>query len=311
MRTHQWIGILALTALALAGCAQAAMPTSAPEMLLPAMPGNAGARAGDAVQGGGAEYNKAAPFAPQESGPSASASSADRLVVRNASLTVVVHDPAQSARDIRLMAEGMGGFVVSSNVYQATFGDNSVQATRASITVRVPAERLDDALEQIAKAAIEVSNQSVSGEDVTAQYTDLQSQLRNLESAEAQLRQIMDAATKTEDVMAVFNQLTQVQGQIESVKGQIQYYQESARLSAISVDLIPDVATQPLQIGQWRPEGTAKQAVETLIRTLQFLADAGIWTGICILPIALLLGLPAWLIVRAIVRRRRSKKSEA
>jgi hypothetical protein len=308
MRTHHWIGILALSALVLTGCAQAAMPTSAPAMQLP---GYAGARSSDLVQGGGAENSKGAPLAPLESEQAASASSADRLVVRSASLTVVVHDPAQSARDIRLMAEGMGGFVVSSNVYQATFGDNAVQATRASITVRVPAERLDDALEQIAKASIEVTSQSVSGEDVTAQYTDLQSQLRNLESAEAQLRQIMDAATKTEDVMAVFNQLTQVQGQIESVKGQIQYYQESSRLSAITVDLIPDVAAQPLQIGKWRPEGTAKQAVVALIRALQFLADAGIWIGICVLPIALLLGLPTWLVVRTIIRQRRSKKTDA
>jgi hypothetical protein len=81
-------------------------------------------------------------------------------------------------------------------------------------------------------------------------------------------------------------------------------------LSAISVELIPDIATQPLQIGGWKPEGTAKMAIEALVRGLQTLADAAIWVVICGVPAILLLGLPGLLIVRTARRRRAARAGE-
>jgi hypothetical protein len=240
----------------------------------------------------------------------------DRLVVRNANLSVVVQDPAASVDSISSMAEGMGGYVVSSNVYETTFGDSRlsepITAKQASITIRVPSEQLEAALEQIKNNAVEVRNQNVSGQDVTEEFTDLQSQLDNLEAAEAELREIMDSASRRdriEDVLAVLNQLRQVRQEIEVIQGRIQYLQESAKLSSISVDLIPDVATQPLQIGRWTPQGTAREAVAALIEALKWLADLAIWGLICVLPIAALLGVPAWIAFRAIWRRRRARKA--
>jgi hypothetical protein len=232
------------------------------------------------------------------------------LVIRNASLQLVVENPAQSAEKISDLAETMGGFVVSSNVYQATYGSSNVPTTRASITIRVPAEQLDEALDRIVENAIEVQERNVSGQDVTREYTDLQSRLTNLEAAEEQLRGFLDAATRTEDVLDIFEHLRQVREEIEVIKGQMNYFEDSARLSAISVELIPDELAQPLSIGGWRPEGTAKDAVEALINTLQFLADAGIWLVICVAPILLLLGVPGYFIGRSVHRRRRKGNAQ-
>lgn len=233
--------------------------------------------------------------------------SAERLVIRNANLTLVVEDPAVSVAEISKLAVELGGFVVSSNIYQTTFDDNLL-ANRASITIRVPADRLDETLDQIKEDAIEIRNENVSGQDVTQEYTDLQSQLRNLEAAEEELREIMDAAIDSEDVLEVFEHLRQVRQEIEIIKGRIQYLDQSARLSAISVELLPDVVTRPLQIGRWEPQGTAKAAVEALIQALQFIADAAIWGLICILPVGILFGIPGWFVFRAIRRRRLAAK---
>jgi hypothetical protein len=233
----------------------------------------------------------------------------ERLVIRNANLTIVVTDPSQSVDDISQMAQEMGGFVVSSNIYQSTF-DDTVVAFRASITIRVPAERLDEALSQIKDEAMEIRNENISGQDVTQEYTDLKSQLRNLEAAEKELLEIMDASTEAEHVLEVFEHLRQVRHEIEITRGRIQYYEESARMSAISVEIIPDVAARPLQIGRWQPQGTAKAALEALIKTLQLLAEAAIWGVICVLPIGLILGLPTFFAVRTILRRRKMKGDE-
>jgi hypothetical protein len=235
----------------------------------------------------------------------------ERVVIQTASLTLVVPDPAASADEIADLADEMGGFVVSSNVSRTTFADIGVTADQGSIQIRVPAERLQEALERIKSGATEVRGENISGQDVTQEFTDLQSSLRNLEAAENQLLEIMGSATKTEDVLQVFEQLRQVRQEIEITKGRIQYLSESARLSSISVDLIPDAAAQPLQIGGWRPEGTAREAFTALIRALRFLAEAAIWAGICVLPVALILGVPSYFIGRTILRRRRAAKAKA
>lgn len=237
----------------------------------------------------------------------------ERLVIRNANLTIVVRDPAESVDDIARMAEEMGGFVVSSNTFQRAYGDSTLSeplvATHASITIRVPSDSLDEALEMIEEDAEEVRSRNVTGQDVTEEFTDLESRLRNLEAAEEQLREILENAVETEDVLRVFEELRRVREQIEVIRGRMQFLQESARMSAISVELIPDVAAQPLQLGSWTPTGTAKEALEALIRTLRFLVDMGIWAVICVLPIGLLLGLPGYFVGRAVVRRRREAKA--
>jgi len=232
----------------------------------------------------------------------------DRIVIKTANLSMVVSDPSDAAQRITALATGMCGFVVSSNTTEASVDANGKKIMQASLTVRVPSAQLDTALAQIRAMAVEVKNVNVTGQDVTAQYTDLQSQLRNAEAAEAKLTEIMNAATKTEDVMAVFNQLNQVRQQVEQLKGQIQYYDESASMSAISMDLIPDALNQPIAVGGWQPQGVAKEALESLVRAFQGLATGAIWIGLYVLPLALIIGLPLYAVLRLVARRMRRTK---
>ncbi len=291
MKNRAFLGLLALGLLS-AACAmvQRAAPSPPPS--------------GEALRAPVSDM--AAPEAPSFGGGMfAQPAAAERLVIQNANMSVVVPDPARAVDDIGRMAEEMGGYVVNSNVYQSTFGVAQVLAYQASITIRVPAERLDEAMDQIESAASEVRTRNVSSQDVTSEYVDLESQLRNLRAAEEALREILASATKTEDVMMVFNQLTQVRGEIERIQGQMRYYEESARLASLAVDLLPDVAEQPLQIGGWRPAGVAKDALEDLVRALQWLGSALIRFVILWVPLLAIFGIPIWLVVRAIRRQRR------
>ncbi len=236
-----------------------------------------------------------------------------RLVIRNANLTIVVEDPAMAQNAVSRMAETMQGFVVSSNLYKSS-GQNGQEFPEASITVRVPADKLNDALDQI-RALVkdpgnDVRSETVSGQDVTKEYTDLQSRLRNLQDTEAQLREIMGSATKTEDVLSVYNQLSQIREQIEVTKGQIQYYEESAALSSISVLIQAQASVQPLEIGGWKPVGEARSAVQSLINTMQLLGSAVIWLALYVLPVALVIFLPLRLLWMLWQRSRKNRKAQ-
>ena len=124
-----------------------------------------------------------------------------------------------------------------------------------SISIRIPAEELNQVLETIkAETTQPLLSQNIDSQDVTADYVDLSSRLTNLEAAEVQLQRIMDEAVKTEDVLAVYSRLTDIRQQIEVIKGQMKYYEESAHLSMVSVELVADEAAQPLTIGGWQAE---------------------------------------------------------
>ncbi len=233
-----------------------------------------------------------------------------RLVIQTVNMSMYVNDPGKSMETIKKLASEMGGYVVSSNLYQ-THLDNGVEVPHASVSIRVQAERLDEAMQRIRnETGRPMINETTTSEDITDKYVDLQSRLTNLQAEEAQLKEIMTSALKTDDVLSVYNQLAQVREQIEVIKGQIQYYEQSAALSLINVDLFANEAAQEITIGGWQPAGVAKSAIQALVNTLKFFANAGIWAVLFLLPVLIIIALPffvLFLIVRAILRRTRKK----
>lgn len=293
------LSMLILFAMALGACASAA-PKS--ELYSAEMPAAAPMEPMAEESMGGRE------FVQYDSATQSSTQAIERIVIKNANLSIVVTDPPSSLDMISKMAEEMGGFVVNANLYTSRT-ESGAEVPRGSVTIRVPAERLDEALERIqAESDREPLNKTINSQDVTSDYTDLQSRLRNLENAEAQLTEIMGSATKTEDVLSVYNRLVEVREQIEVIKGQIQYYEQSAALSAISVELIANEAVQPLTIGSWQPGETAKEAIQGLIDIGKFLINALIWIVIVFIPVLVILYLVFFLPLRFIFRKVRKPR---
>jgi len=237
-----------------------------------------------------------------------------RLVIKNANLTVIVPDPTVSMGNITRLAEELGGFVVTANMYKQTLS-NGMEVPRASIAIRVPSEKFNQALDSIrAESDQTPDSETISSQDVTSEYVDLKSRLRNLEAAEGELTRIMEDANRTEDVLSVYNQLVSIREQIEVIKGQMKYYEQSAAMSLISVELVADKAIQPIEIGGWKPAGVVKEAIEALVRAMQGLVNALIWIVLFLLPILLVLFvifvLPPVLIIRAWMKRRKNRKPQ-
>ena len=223
------------------------------------------------------------------------AAAVERLVIQNADLSIVVADPEAKMSEISQMAESMGGYVVSQNLYQ-TYTDNNIKVPEGSITVRVPAGQLEQALEQIKSDAVEVQNETRSGQDVTREYVDLGSRLKTHEQAAEQLSQILEQKTESAEVIEVFNQLVYHREQIETIKGQMQYYKEAAALSAVSVRIAAEESLQPLEIAGWKPVGVARDALQALINFFQGFVNFLIWLVILIIPAGLLLLGMLWMV---------------
>lgn len=253
----------------------------------------------------------------------ASAQFADRLVTYNASITLVVDDPAASMQKAAAIAAEFGGFVVSSNIYQVPpdmpqprtpFEDSRDQPSKvsdvmqANLTMRVPAERRVQATERLRQLALDVRGESLSGQDITQEFSDLSARLRNLEAAETRLMAIMEGAATTIDVLAVYRELVTIREQLEIIRGQKQYLEQSARMSLISVELLPSAGAQPVDVDTWQPLLVLKQSLAALLNGLQGLVNWVIYILIAVLPLVLLVVVPVWLLVR---RWRRNRTAAA
>ncbi|MBV6449293.1 MAG: hypothetical protein MHPDNHAH_00003 [Anaerolineales bacterium] len=235
----------------------------------------------------------------------------ERMVIQNADLAIVVADPKARMQEIADMASALGGFVVSSNLYTTYYGVNSVEAPEATIAIRVPQEKLDEALEKIKAGAVEVNYENRSGQDVTSAYVDLQSQLKAKEAAEKKLLEFLEKAEDTESTLAVYTQLQIIQSEIEVLKGQIKYYDESVALSAVSVRLIAEETVQPVEVGGWKLEGAANDAIQDLIYFTQGFTRFLIRFVLYTLPALILVAIPLYLLFlggRGIYRRLKKSK---
>jgi hypothetical protein len=111
----------------------------------------------------------------------------DRRLVSTESTDLWVQHPAESAEKLRQLAEGMGGFLLTSE----TRGAQDAQS--ASLT-RVPAARFEEARTAIRKLGLRVESEKLERQDVTKQYVDQQARLRNLRTQEGQYLSILRQA---------------------------------------------------------------------------------------------------------------------
>jgi PKD repeat protein len=197
--------------------APAPVVTPAPTVMVTAAPGVQDMTKPSST--GGETYNAA---------PSVST---DRMVIRSAYMALVVDDISVTIAKITSLATTYGGFVVSSDM-----GEDQ-NRLYGSISIRVLSSRFNEALQALRDLAADVKSETTSGQDVTEQYTDLASQLRNLEASEAQLLELMKQAGKVTEILEVQRELTDTRGQIEQIKGQMQYLEQSSDMSFISTTL--------------------------------------------------------------------------
>jgi hypothetical protein len=155
----------------------------------------------------------------------------DRMIIRNANMSLVVDDVNAALTQITSLASAYGGFVVNSNIYE------SDSRLFANISFRVDSKRFDEAMQTLRDLAADVRQETTSGQDVTEEYVDLTAQLTNLEASESQLLELMKKAGEVADILEVQRELTKTTGEIEQIKGRMQYLEQSSSLALIQVNL--------------------------------------------------------------------------
>ena len=219
-----------------------------------------------------------------QSQPQPQAKPWDRKIIRTATLQVTVKDVGSSVDRVRLLADQHGGYVFQSDSH--VDGDYTI----ATITIQVPTQEFDRIMPELRKLdgqVKKITSENVTSSDVTEEYTDLNSQLRNLQATEARVIALQQKADKLEDILTLDQQLRQIQGDIERIQGRLNFLSNRSDMSSITVTLNPDkpiveptVEPTPEPVKGWNPAAVAQKAWEASLQVLSGVATVAITIGV-------------------------------
>jgi hypothetical protein len=191
-----------------------------------------------------------------------------RMVELQAQLTVQVDDPKSTSSEITTLTSSLGGYVAESSFYDSW--------STSDIVLRVPQANFTLALKQLA-ALGKVESQSISGDDITEQYVNMQAQLSAYKAEELTLLRILNNSNTVTDALATENAIRDVRAQIDQIEGTLRVMDRLVNFATVNIQL-----TQPAE----NPTLDFKIVVQSAILGFYTVVSGMLILGASILPIA-------------------------
>jgi hypothetical protein len=228
----------------------------------------------------------------------------DRKIIRNGELAIECDHPEDAQRNISDIANAIGGYVVDTE--QTTSEPNSQTHDAVSITVRVPSEKFETALDQIRTASGRIIKESIKGDDVTEEFIDIEARLKAKQALEQQFMEIMKRANSVDDALSVQSQLADVRSDIEKIQGRKRFLENQSSFSTIKLQL------QTPKVFAASSKGFGEKLTEAFSNGFDFALAfiLGLVTFVvAIMPFAVLVGLPGFVFVRHFIKRQKRSKT--
>lgn len=200
----------------------------------------------------------------------------------------------------------LGGYVESSNIYNGSRYSGKVITRDASLTIRIPANKLDSFLETV-EGVTNITNKSQNVEDVTLQYVDTESRKKALKAEEDRLLEIVESAETVEDIITVENRLSEVRYELESIESQLRTYDNKINYSTVYLDITEVTKFTPVEeksAGKRMVEGFVDSCESVLHAIVEFF----IWF---VIHIPQILIFAIFVLVIVLVTKKISKKKKS
>jgi Domain of unknown function (DUF4349) len=247
-----------------------------------------------------------------QSGQDVIVQNTNHKIIKNADIRLQVKDTDIAVNRSTQIVSDLGGYIVSSRIwYQDYYNHNLMYGT---LTLGVPVDEFEHALTRLRELSVKVLDETASGEDVTDQYVDLQSQLNNLEATRARIQDFLKDAKTVDEALRVNQQLADIEGQIEQIKGRMNYISDRSAFSTITINfepVLPELEPVPTPVPQaWMPGETFKAAKRAVTVAYQGIAEVLIWVVVVFLPLFLPPALIFWLLWKLFTRKPKAVVAE-
>jgi chromosome segregation ATPase len=155
------------------------------------------------------------------------------MVIYTTDVAVLVVSPAQLVSSLGDVVTQAGGYVAGVE----NKDEGGIPVT--TIRLKIPAEKYESAMRQIRGLAVEVTSEKATTQDVTEEFSDVQTQLRALEASHAQLLELLGKAQNIDEILKIQEKLAQTKTQIDRLKGRETFLQRNAELATVTVTARP------------------------------------------------------------------------
>jgi hypothetical protein len=241
----------------------------------------------------------------------------NRKIIKNADIRLLVNETDTAVSRATQVISDLGGYIISSRIwYQDYYGNNLMYAT---ITLGIPVDEFEHALNRLRDLSIRVLDENASGEDVTDQYVDLQSQLANLEATRARIQEFLQDAKTVDEALRINQELANIEAQIEQIKGRMNFLNDRSAFSTITVNFEPEFPVltptptptmaptstprPTATLAPWKPGETFGDAQRTVTVVYRGIGNFLIWLVVVILPIVLPPAIALWLLWKLVNRK--------
>jgi len=233
----------------------------------------------------------------------------DRKIIRNADLTMEVASTTETQQKIVSIAEAHGGFVVASEAKQRDGQEPAQRTLDIKLVVRIPENQFGIARDQIRALAKNVTEDKITGQDVTEEFIDLEARIKTQKALELQFLEIMKQARKVEDAMEVQRQIAEVRTEIEKLEGRKRFLENRSSLSTITVNITtPNPIVVVPTTGFRHSVGDAiAEGIDVGSAILLFFVRF----AIVMIPVGVLVLLPLGLLLRYFIRRTKRMRLAA
>lgn len=224
---------------------------------------------------------------------------AGRAVIRRGEIAIVTEEMNRARIDIEDLLGEHGGYIDSED----TVNDRRGRPESSVLVLRVPEPSFDEVMQELAGIGRTKAAERTS-EDVTAELVDVESRVATQEASLARLRGFLNQASDVDDMIRIESEIAQRQADLESLKAQQKYLRDHTAMSRVTVRLRTPAAPPPPpaeeEQGFLAGLGSGWTALQAVLVGVATVAGA-------LLPFTVafvLVGVPLWLLVRSIRRRR-------
>lgn len=259
----------------------------------------------------GDSYNSDMGMSGNEYGEKSESSIDDgRKIIYNANVNAETKDFDKATAELEKMTEQYGGYIQTSSVSGNSYSSSS--ARRASYTLRIPSDKFREFLSAFGEL-VNVTNTSLTSDDITDKYYDIEARLETLESQRQALQKILEESKDLDYMMTVQDKLYNVIYEIEKYKAQLNRYDVLTDNATIVVSLCEVIEhTQTVANDQTYFDKLGDAFKESWADFADGCADFSIWL-VSAIPTLLTLAaivIAAILIIRAISKRERQRSAK-
>ncbi|WP_121640078.1 DUF4349 domain-containing protein [Virgibacillus sp. Bac330] len=228
-----------------------------------------------------------------------------RKVIYTADTRIEVKDLQKKIATLESLIIDYDGYIVESSRSNDTKENNRT----GFITARVPQTNFKSFMDKVESGEGKLLSSNISGQDVTEEYVDLESRLQSKKVVEKRLLAFMEQAEKTEDLLAISEDLAEVQEEIEQITGRMNYLQNKADLATVHIEIQENnVSLEDGDLNTW--EATKQQFIKSINFLLKVISNVFVFIAgnMPVLILISVLGWLGWIFIRKWVKQNHKEK---